>query len=1020
MGVYGREGAVIEAAALRRGERSVLRRIPAPAFRVLCLLAWPWLQPPPAAGQIPPDETWLQVESEHFVITYPERLARLAPRVAASAERARALLAERFVDPPGEPIQIALSDHADYSNGYASALPYNRIVVFARPPIEGESISHFDDWLDLVLVHEIVHAFHLEMTGTAGSILRAVFGRLPAAWPIFPSHSLPVWALEGIAVHYESKLTNAGRQRGSWHRMVLRAAALEGALSSLDQLSGDSPVWPAGHRPYVYGGAFFDYLAEQHGEEAVGEFARSAAGLWVPYRWNKAAKDAFGISFSEGWRQWRLQLVQEARAEARRAAQAGPITQPEVVARVGRLASQPIISPDGSKLAHLQSDGVAMPQIRTSAPGGGDGESLVRVNSMGSLSWTGDGGIVFSQLEYTDPYRISSDLYLASPGGRVTRLTRGERLSQADIARGDGRIVAVLEGSGTTELVIWDEREGMRPLTRPDPDEHWAWPRWSPDGSRIAAARWRSPALMDIVVLDATGAVVAEVTRDRALDTTPFWTPDGGALVWSSDRTGIPNIFAARLEEGSPPKAMQVTNVLGGATHPSVDPRGEWLYFASYREDGWHIARASYDPETWLVPQDSPPPPEPALRREAVPLSDPKPYGAGETLRPRHWMLTASMPERREDEAGRKTSVLAAAGGIAFSGRDLVGRHSYSLDARMSPRGRFYGWGSYRYQGWVNPTLSLRASQYHDASSSELSVRFQDGSSRPFFLIERERRVSLDASLQRARVRSLLALTLGGGVVRESLALQGFGGEEGPSISRPLPEATFGEATATLFASTTQRRAFSISPEDGARAIVRGRTRRAIGLASGERGGALDRSYREATGELSLYKALGAPGFANHVLALRSSVGVARGPGATETHFDVGGAGGVRQSVLGVALGGPLLLFPARGHPRGIRSGNVAWSVSAEYRVPLFVVDRGLGSMPLFFNRVHAALFYDAGNAWGSTEENPRRAAVHSAGAEVSVMLAPFHRWSASLRGGAGVPLGGGSSRFYLRMANYF
>ncbi|MDE2750986.1 MAG: hypothetical protein OXI83_00275, partial [Gemmatimonadota bacterium] len=120
----------------------------------------------PAHSQaVPPDEDWRQIETEHFVVTYPERLEELARSAGSMAERAWVLLADRFVETPDTPVQFLLTDHADIANGFASPAPYNRITVFARPPMEGGTISYFDDWLELVITHELVHAFHLDMTG---------------------------------------------------------------------------------------------------------------------------------------------------------------------------------------------------------------------------------------------------------------------------------------------------------------------------------------------------------------------------------------------------------------------------------------------------------------------------------------------------------------------------------------------------------------------------------------------------------------------------------------------------------------------------------------------------------------------------------------------------------------------------------------------------------------------------------------------------------------------------------------
>ncbi len=990
---------------------------------------------PAAAQAVPPDEDWRQLATEHFVVTYPEGLAELATRAAASAERAYSLLEDRFVQSPEGRVQLLLSDHADYSNGSATPFPYNRITVLVRPPMNGDGLSYFDDWLELVVTHELVHTFHLDMTGLIGRIVRAFFGRPPGTWPVFPSGSSPTWVLEGLATYFESELTGAGRVKGTWQEMVLRTAALEGSFDELDQVSGDSPVWPAGHRHYVYGARYVDHMAGAHGEESLGDFARSVAGLAVPYRMGAAARDAFGTGIGESWEDWRRATTEEYRALAARLAESAPVTVGETVDGSGRLARQAMVAPDGETLAFARADGVEAPQIRVSEPDGSASRRLTRLNGTdGSLSWSPDGALVFSQFEFTDPYRIASDLYRVTTEGWVHRLTRGRRLTSADVAPDGERAVAVQEGGGTNALVLVDLGTGeVTPLTDPDPGVHWAYPRWSPDGGRIAAVRWTRPAMMDIVVLDSDGTVTSEVTRDRAVDTTPFWTPDGGTLLWSSDRTGIPNIFAATFPASGKPPILQVTNVLGGAAHPSVDPRGRWIHFSSYHRDGWHVERIPFEPWEWFAPQPTherfaETPPAPA---ETPAIADAeRNYRALPTLRPYFWR-----PLFKAGESGISTrdsmryATIEPFVGLSTEGEDLVGRHRFSLNAHVSLDGkRFAGDFGYGYYGLGNPVLGFSAGQSHDASSSTISLT-------DFFLIERERWATLSASFRRNRYRNATAFSLSGSVVRENLSLQDLQGDPGPSERLPdhFRESTSTQLRATVSASTAQQRAFSVSREDGVSGWVSARTRRMAGLDSLRDELGHDRSFNELTGEVAGYKGFRAAGFANHVLAFRFSAGKGYGPGAHQGHFDIGGAEGTPEALTGYGLfGGSARLFPLRGYPENARFGQVAWTASAEYRFPVMLIDRGLGPLPLFFDRFHGSVFFDAGNAWGPEQEqegyhNPKQDMLMSVGAEVSLIVAPVYQSGLTLRFGAGFPLvedpgaGVGSEPvYYVRLGNAF
>jgi hypothetical protein len=53
-----------------------------------------------------------------------------------------------------------------------------------------------------------------------------------------------------------------------------------------------------------------------------------------------------------------------------------------------------------------------------------------------------------------------------------------------------------------------------------------------------------------------------------------------------------------------------------------------------------------------------------------------------------------------------------------------------------------------------------------------------------------------------------------------------------------------------------------------------------------------------------------------------------------------------------------------RGYPVGAVRGRYFAAATAEYRIPLYDVDRGIGSLPFFFTRVGMIPFVDVANAW--------------------------------------------------------
>lgn len=1002
-----------------------------------CLLVAPSLPGviPAAAQQAPPDESWRTIETERARVTFPARLEALGRRAVYRTEIALDALEASFLEGPDGPIDILVTDHTDFSNGFAQVTPSNRITIYARPPVDEPGLGYFDDWFDLVLTHEIAHVVHLDRTeNPLGQLLRAVFGRVPTRWPFFPGHSTPSWTTEGLATWYESDLTEAGRMHGTFFEMQLRAAVLEGRFEDVGQASGASPVWPAGNRPYAYGSLFFEHMLEQHGEDKMAAFAKAIAGQWIPYRMNAAGKDAFGVSISDAWRAWGDSLAAQYSTLDEELRRVGPITEPEAVTSGARWAVEPSVGPDGT-LAYVRADGRSDTRIALEPGDDGGRSGGIRVNGIASFDWTADGRLLVGQLEYEDTHRVYSDLYLFEPDGGSRRITHGARLAQPSPGP-DGRwAVAVQEGGGTGELVRVDLEDGsVTPLSEPDPFEHWAYPSVSPDGRHVAATRWRSGGFHDVVVLDArSGREVAALTRDRALDLAPSWSPDGDWIVWASDRTGILNVLAAPFDAqaGTAGPPRRLSNVRTGVTFPSVDPDGETLHLSLYGADGWEVARMPFDPV------GAPPAPAVAPRFEAdrpyvdgasdAPVRD---YSPWSTLLPRYWEPLLREPVRSPPVFGPdvfvpRRELLGFAVGAGTGGRDLVGRHAYDVFGRVftSGGGRFDAGAAYSYRGLRNPTFALSASQYWDDDGARLG---RPDPSAPFdtlFVLERERFLTASVTTVVPSWRRNLRLTLAGSLVDQDRELLDNNLRPSTTYGLTRPSARLGDVRATVSFSTARSYAFQVGGSKGLDLFLSGRTRRELALPDSLAGVVgEDRALDDLVGRLRAYVPLGGPGHSPHVFAVQLAGGVARGPDAPGGHFDVGGASGRPETVTGLSLfGGSPVFFPTRGYASGARQGRIAWSASGEYRFPLRLVHRGLGAWPLYLGRMTGALFAEGGDAWdpGTTEGffAAGRRPMASAGGEIAAEIVVLYDFSLLTRLGLAVPLIDGSDpQLYVRL----
>ena len=130
-------------------------------------------------AQTAPDLHYETIRTAHLAVTFGPGLEDVARRAAGSGERAWAGLARELHEPRG-PVSIVVTDNYDTSNGYATTFPTNRIVIFARPTVDANTLKFLDDWVDLVVTHELTHIFHLDRSRGAWWLGQKVFGRNPA------------------------------------------------------------------------------------------------------------------------------------------------------------------------------------------------------------------------------------------------------------------------------------------------------------------------------------------------------------------------------------------------------------------------------------------------------------------------------------------------------------------------------------------------------------------------------------------------------------------------------------------------------------------------------------------------------------------------------------------------------------------------------------------------------------------------------------------------------------------------
>ena len=104
---------------------------------------------------------------------------------------------------------------------------------------------------------------------------------------------------------------------------------------------------------------------------------------------------------------------------------------------------------------------------------------------------------------------------------------------------------------------------------------------WSPDGSHVAwTARVGNAHQQDILVSDADGGGVVNLTDDPAEDYSIAWSPDGSTLAFTSERSGRAELYSIDIRTR---KLHRLTWEGAHADHSIFSPDGRWLAYESTR-----------------------------------------------------------------------------------------------------------------------------------------------------------------------------------------------------------------------------------------------------------------------------------------------------------------------------------------------------------------------------------------------------------------------------------------------------
>ena len=951
-----------------------------------------------------PKLNWQVIESPHFSVHFSQNKnnpflthhypcnEQVAQQVAGIAEEVYAKVNAQLGPPKHyhfQKIAIILEDFSDYTLGFATSFPHRVIRISLTIPNAKTFDMKFRSWLKMVITHEYTHIAHFEMTRGYTTALRALFGQI-----ILPNALQPIWSIEGLAVYNETQFTSGGRGIDSRYDMYLRMAALEDQFNTLDQISGYYLTsWPAGTAPYIYGQSLIHYIAEHYGEDKLIEiseiFTRHPL-LGINY----ALKRTLKLSLDELYQTWKDSIVLKYKTQMQNIISLMPITTSKQLTNYHSRIDYPrwITTSEGFKIAIKVSNPHSFPFIRLINPKQFftpftfpriDEQLLVKrtYGRDSSYDISSDySTLIYAKLDNFNRYYRYYDLYFHDiKTKKEIRLSKGLRardpiFSSSNSEKDHQKIIAIVNQSGTNNLISIDlkhlqtstelklhnlkliSNEDVVYLTHLKENSQLYHPALSPNGNIIALSVWQNGAL-DICTLNLKHRQIGDkylsllpIFQDQYNDLSPNWSPDGKFLFFSSDRTGIYNIFAFSISDK---KLYQVTNVIGGAFEPSISPDGQQLAYIEYHASGYELHVMNMEPSKWIeikynnISSTSPVVnynPEVFSPKNKFSIHSYHPLSS--FWQPTYWIPAVQM-------TGTDINI-----GFSSELHDLLGYHSlpFTMTYNLFQNNLCYFLNYYNYE--YKSSIHLYASGNTSSLSQDKNI------TTPQFSLWEKGKIGLNinfpfegntsSNINSRCYQSIFSL----GYQYEKIANNKSSHSSHSSGSNSLND-NFDKITSLRLKYTysdAEKYELSISPEQGQAFSIN--YEHADSLLGG------DYSFDKLLFDGRKFIPL--PSL-HHTLSLRLIAGYSSKNILDREKFNLGGHYSA-DNLSNVDLD----TFSLRGYSPNTLEGNNLLLTSLEYRFPIANIERGLKQGPffVFLERLSGTIFVDIGSAWDSIQKS--------------------------------------------------
>ncbi len=252
---------------------------------------------------------------------------------------------------------------------------------------------------------------------------------------------------------------------------------------------------------------------------------------------------------------------------------------------IGNFANQPAWSPNGNRIAFwfIQSGGRR--DVATISPEGGEPIPVTNsANTNWNPVWSPDGKYLYYSSDLNGNmafWRVRIDESTGKVIGKAEIIPTPAKFNSHLSFSSDGKRLVYVQTNNQSNIkaVEFDERKG-----KPKGDPFWITrgdyeilrPDISPDGKRFVVHLARQTQ-DDIVIMGRNGKNWVDLTNDKYFDRYPRWSPDGKKIAFASDRSGV---YEAWIMNSDGTNLRQASfNRKGSTSFPIWSPDGKKLTY---------------------------------------------------------------------------------------------------------------------------------------------------------------------------------------------------------------------------------------------------------------------------------------------------------------------------------------------------------------------------------------------------------------------------------------------------------